>query len=262
MGRRAGLLIVVCLVTASLPAAAQADPLDALVANDLQYAGQKLQAAVSVTPVARYPYETPSPYGAWTTSDAAWWTSGFFPGSLWLMYQATGDPMWRTEAAARQAGLASQASNTSTHDVGFMLFTTYGNGYRLTGDPSYRDVVLQAARSLATRYNATVGATRSWNNDAGDPSSYFKVIIDNMMNLDLLFWGAQNGGDAAWTDMAVNHALTTQRTHVRADGSTFQLVIFNSGTGAVISRGTVQGYRNDSTWARGQAWALHGFTQA
>jgi hypothetical protein len=90
----------------------------------------------------------------------------------------------------------------------------------------------------------------------------FKVIVDNMMNLDLLFWGAQNGGDAAWTDMAANHALTTQRTHVRADGSTFQLVIFNSGTGAVISRGTVRGYRNDSTWARGQAWALHGFTQA
>ena len=217
---------------------------------------------MNVTPVARYPYETPSPSGPWTTSDAAWWTSGFFPGSLWLMYQATGDPMWRTEAAARQAGLASQANNTSTHDVGFMLFTTYGNGYRLTGDPSYRDVVLQAARSLATRYNATVGATRSWNNDPGNPSSYFKVIIDNMMNLDLLFWGAQNGGDAAWTNMAVTHALTTQRTHVRADGSTFQLVIFNSGTGAVISSGTVQGYRNDSTWARGQAWAVHGFTQA
>jgi hypothetical protein len=262
MGRRAGLLVVACLVAASVPASAQADPLDALVANDLQYAGQQLQAAVNVTPVARYPYETPSPSGPWTTSDAAWWTSGFFPGSLWLMYQATGDPMWRSEAAARQAGLASQAGNTSTHDVGFMLFTTYGNGYRLTGDPSYRDVVLQAARSLATRYSATVGATRSWNNDAGDPSSYFKVIIDNMMNLDLLFWGAQNGGDAAWTSMAVNHALTTQRTHVRSDGSTFQLVVFNSATGAVISRGTVQGYRNDTTWARGQAWAVHGFTQA
>jgi unsaturated chondroitin disaccharide hydrolase len=262
MGRRAGLLVVACLMVASLPASAQADPLDALVANDLQYAGQQLQAAVNVTPVARYPYETPSPSGPWTTSDAAWWTSGFFPGSLWLMYQATGDPKWRTEAAARQAGLASQAGNTSTHDVGFMLFTTYGNAYRLTGDPSYRDVVLQAANSLATRYNPTVGATRSWNNDAGNPSSYFKVIIDNMMNLDLLFWGAQNGGDAAWTNMAVTHALTTQRTHVRADGSTFQLVIFNAGTGAVISSGTVQGYRNDSTWARGQAWALHGFTQA
>ena len=262
MARRAGLLFLVCLMAASLPASAQGDPLDALVANDLQYAGQQLQAAANVTPVGRYPYETPSPSGPWTTSDAAWWTSGFFPGSLWLMYQATGDPMWRTEAAARQAGLASQANNTSTHDVGFMLFTTYGNGYRLTGDPSYRDVVLQAARSLATRYNATVGATRSWNNDPGNPSSYFKVIIDNMMNLDLLFWGAQNGGDAAWTNMAVTHALTTQRTHVRADGSTFQLVIFNSGTGAVISSGTVQGYRNDSTWARGQAWAVHGFTQA
>ena len=262
MGRRAGLLVVACLMVASLPASVQADPLDALVANDLQYAGQQLQAAVNVTPVARYPYETPSPSGPWTTSDAAWWTSGFFPGSLWLMYQATGDPKWRTEAAARQAGLASQASNTSTHDVGFMLFTTYGNGYRLTGDPSYRDVVLQAATSLATRYNPTVGATRSWNNDAGNPSSYFKVIIDNMMNLDLLFWGAQNGGNAAWTNMAVTHALTTQRTHVRADGSTFQLVIFNAGTGAVISSGTVQGYRNDSTWARGQAWAVHGFTQA
>jgi Viral BACON domain/Glycosyl Hydrolase Family 88 len=143
-----------------------------------------------------------------------------------------------------------------------MLFTSYGNGYRLTGDPGYRDVVLQAAHSLATRYNATVGATRSWNNDPGNPSSYFKVIIDNMMNLNLLFWGAQNGGEAAWTGMAVNHALTTTRTHVRADGSTFQLVTFNANSGAVISQGTVQGYRNDSTWARGQAWAVHGFTQA
>ena len=263
-GRRAGLLVVATVLAASaaFSASAQADPLDALVANDLQYAAQQLQAATSVTPVARYPYKTPSPSGAWQTSDAAWWTSGFFPGSLWLMYQATGDAVWRTEAAARQAGIASQQNNTSTHDLGFMLFTTFGNGYRLTGDTAYRDIVLQAARSLATRYSATVGATRSWDNGAGDPSYAFKVIVDNMMNLNLLFWGAQNGGDGGWTGMAVNHALTTRRTHVRADGSTFQLVTFNATDGSVISRGTVQGYRNDSTWARGQAWAVHGFTQA
>ena len=139
------------------------------------------------------------------------------------MYQATGDPAWRAEAAARQAGIASQQNNTSTHDLGFMLFTTFGNGYRLTGDTAYRDVVLQAAGSLATRYNATVGATRSWDNGSGDPSYAFKVIIDNMINLNLLFWAAQNGGDAAWTGMAVNHALTTTRTRVRADGSTFRV---------------------------------------
>jgi unsaturated chondroitin disaccharide hydrolase len=261
-GRRASVAVIASVIAAASAASAQADPLDALVANDLQYSAQQLQAAASATPVARYPYKTPSPSGAWQTSDAAWWTSGFFPGSLWLMYQATGDPAWRTEAAARQAGIASQQNNTSTHDLGFMLFTTFGNGYRLTGDPAYRDVVLQAARSLATRYSATVGATRSWDNGAGDPSYAFKVIIDNMMNLDLLFWGAQNGGDAAWTGMGLTHALTTGQTHVRADGSTFQLVTFNANDGSVISRGTVQGYRNDSTWARGQAWAVHGFAQA
>src|SRR3954452_8359717 len=126
MGRRAGLLVAACLIAASLPASAQADPLDALVANDLQYAGQQLQTAMNVTPVARYPYETPSPSGPWTTSDAAWWTSGFFPGSLWLMYQATGDPMWRAEAAARQAGLRSPARKKANPNGRFPVFSHSG----------------------------------------------------------------------------------------------------------------------------------------
>jgi unsaturated chondroitin disaccharide hydrolase len=248
--------------SAASSAAAPEDPLDLLVANDLRYASQRLRAATAVVPVDRYPQQTSSPSGAWTTTGAGAWTSGFFPASLWLMYEATGDPAWKSQAAVRQAGLQSQQSNTSTHDLGFMLFTTFGNGYRLTGDPAYRDVVLQAAASLATRYSPVVGATRSWDNASADPSNWFKVIVDNTMNLNLLFWGAQNGGENAWTGMAVNHALTTIHNHVRADGSTYQIVTFDVNDGSVIGRTTLQGYRDGSTWARGQAWALHGFTQA
>jgi unsaturated chondroitin disaccharide hydrolase len=256
------ILVGTLAATAASSAAAPGDPLDVLVANDLRYASQRLRAATAVVPVDRYPYQTPSPSGAWTTTGAGAWTSGFFPASLWLMYQATGDPAWKSEAAARQAGLQAQQTNTSTHDLGFMLFTTFGTGYRLTGDPAYRSVVLQAAASLATRYSPVVGATRSWDNASADPPNWFKVIVDNTMNLNLLFWGAQHGGETAWTGMALDHALTTMHNHVRADGSTYQVVTFNSNDGSVIGRTTLQGYRDDSTWARGQAWALHGFTQA
>ena len=144
--------VVALALTLALAVAqpAIAAPLDAAVAHDLKFAAAQLNRTLAEVPSGSYPHMTNS-NGTWGTHSAGWWTSGFFPGSLWLMYQATGDPMWRTEAAARQAGLASQASHTSTHDVGFMLFTTYGNGYRLTGEPSYRDVVLQAARSRPGR---------------------------------------------------------------------------------------------------------------
>jgi unsaturated chondroitin disaccharide hydrolase len=178
------------------------------------------------------------------------------------MYEATGNAAWRTAAQTRQAGLESQKTRTDTHDLGFMLFDSFGNGFRLTNTTSYRDVALTAAASLATRYNATVGATRSWNNPSGAPASDFRVIVDNMMNIELMFWASKHGGDPALATKALQHALTTAREHVRADGSTFHLVIFDSANGGVKSKQTVQGYSSTSTWARGQAWGLYGFTMA
>jgi unsaturated chondroitin disaccharide hydrolase len=197
--------------------------------------------------------------GTWVTSDASGWTSGFLAGALWLMVERTGEPVWRQRAEAWQAGLESQKDNTSTHDLGFMLYNSFGQGYRLTGDDAYRQILLTAAGSLASRYSPTVGAVRSW---GGRNNPVFTVIVDNMMNLELLFWAADHGGDPAWRDMAVTHALTTARDHVRPDGSTYHVVDYSARTGAVTSRGTHQGFSATSTWSRGQAWAVYGFTMA
>ena len=149
MGRRAGLLVLVCVMAGSLPASAQADPLDALVANDLQYAAQQLQRGTSVTPVARYPYETPSPSGPWTTSDRGWWTSGFFPGSLWLMYQATGDPMWRDRG--RRAPGGARVAGEQHIDPRRRLHALHHLRQRLSAD-----------RRLARAHAHLVGAIRNY----------------------------------------------------------------------------------------------------
>ena len=162
-------------------------------------------------------------------------------------------------AEAWQAGLEAQKNNTSTHDIGFMLFDSFGQGQRLTGNEAYRQILLTAAGSLAVRYSPTVGSVRSWGR-LNSPT--FTVIIDNMMNLELLFWAARNGGDPTWRDMAVSHALNSARDHVRPDGSTYHVVEYSSKTGALKWRGTHQGYSDTSTWSRGQAWAVHGFTMA
>jgi hypothetical protein len=172
------------------------------------------------------------------------------------MYEGTGDTHWREWAEAWTAGLADEKNDTSTHDVGFKIFSSFGHGYRLTGNAAYREVILQAARTLATRFNPTVGCIRSWDRNR------FPVIIDNMMNLELLFWASKNGGDSAWYDMAVSHALQTMKNHVREDGSTYHLVDYDPDTGAIINKFTVQGYDKESTWARGQAWGMYGFTMA
>jgi hypothetical protein len=218
-------------------------------------AGQLAQTATSLAP-NRYPINTRTS-GAWQTGSASDWTSGFFPGSLWYEYKRTNDPIWKTRAEQWTAGLEAQKNNTSTHDIGFIIFSSYGNGYKFTGNEAYKQVVLTAAASLATRYNPTVGSFRSWDN----PDD-FQVIIDNMMNLEMMFWASKNGGQQAWYDMAVSHALKARQNHVRPDGSTYQLVNYDENTGAVKSRVTRQGASDNSTWARGQAWAIYGFTTA
>ncbi len=186
------------------------------------------------------------------------WTVGFFPGSLWYLHEATGQDEWRKAATELTALLVHEQHNTRTHDVGFILNCSFGNGYRLTGDPAYRGILLQGAKSLSTRYSPVVAAIKSWDRD---PSLFnFPVIIDNMMNLELLLWAARSGGEGTLREIAVTHADTTLRNHFRPDGSCFHVIDYDGATGKVLRRKTHQGAADGSAWARGQAWALYGYT--
>ena len=185
------------------------------------------------------------------------WTSGFYPGSLWLMAELTGDDAWRKRARAAQRRVWGRWSNEDTHDVGFMVLTPFGRCHKLTRSGPCRRAVMHAARSLASRFDPEVGATRSWGLHG---ERRFTVIVDNLMNLELLLWAERRGGPPEWREMAVRHGLTSLRDHVRADGSTFHVVDYDSETGAVLARRTRQGAADGSTWSRGQAWSIHGFT--
>ncbi len=183
------------------------------------------------------------------------WTSGFFPGSLWYIYENTGIEPFLDNARRWTVAISSMRYNTGTHDLGFMFGCSFGNGYRLTGDTLYRDYMLEAAHSLTSRFNPVVGCIRSW--DFG--SWQFPVIIDNMMNLELLFWAFHESGDSSYYKIAVSHARTTMKNHFRSDYSSWHVVDYDPETGAVLSKTTHQGASDSSDWARGQAWGLYGF---
>lgn len=220
------------------------------------FAATRLAAVHSNLTPTQYPTVTTTA-GAWSTTAASSWTSGFYPGMLWQMHARTGETAWRDAAVERMAGIESQKTNDGTHDLGFMVGIPFISGYAQTGNTAYRDVAITASNTLATRYNGTVGAIQSW----GDKTTgNYDVIIDNMMNLEMLFWSAKNGGPASLYDIAVQHALTSRDELVRPDGSTYHVVRFDRTTGDVIEKRTHQGYSNDSTWSRGQAWGVYGFT--
>ena len=238
---------------------------DALFDRALASAAVKLERAATTLDTAKgYPRLVASS-GNWEQRPKNQWTSGFFAGTLWYMYQATHDAKWRALAERWTAGLESNKTITGTHDLGFMIFDSFGRGYLLTGDPHYKQVILDASMSLVTRYNPKVGAIKSWDTERQtDPRRDWKypVIVDNLMNLDLLFWSAGHGGKPEWAQMAEQHALTTARTMQRPDGSMAHVGLFDPTTGQFERMTTWQGYSDSSAWARGQAWAIHGFTNA
>jgi hypothetical protein len=186
------------------------------------------------------------------------WCSGFFPGSLWLLYDLTDDVNWEEPAQKYSLLLEREQWNGKTHDMGFKIMSSYGNAYRYTGDKAYSDVMIQSAKTLLTRYNPIVGAIRSWDHNSDQWT--FPVIIDNMMNLELLFEAAELTQEAEYYEVAVKHANTTLKEHFREDNSSYHVVDFNPETGAVNERVTHQGDSDDSAWARGQAWGLYGYT--
>ncbi|MDE5701337.1 MAG: alginate lyase family protein, partial [Bacteroides sp.] len=186
------------------------------------------------------------------------WCSGFFPGSLWQMYAYTHDDFWRQQAISNTWLIEESKWHKGTHDLGFMMNNSFGKAYQLTGERSYKDVVLQSARTLITRYSSKVKSIRSW--DHNRDKWKYPVIIDNLMNLEMLFWATQETGDSIFWKIAVNHANTTMKNHFRPDYSSFHVVDYDPETGEVRARQTAQGYADDSFWSRGQAWGLYGYT--
>ncbi|MBN1129597.1 MAG: glycoside hydrolase family 88 protein [Chitinispirillaceae bacterium] len=207
-----------------------------------------------------FPRRAPQTGAVWQTVGPGDWVSGFYPGCLWYAYEKTGDTLFRYNARRWTEALYGQRTNTGTHDVGFMLFCSYGNGYRLLRTASYLPVIHTASQSLSTRYITLAGIIDSWSFAPFDTG--WEAIIDNMMNLELLFWSAANGGTTTHRTMATSHAEKSMTNHFRPDSSTHHVVRYSQDNGAMIRQETRQGYSNASCWARGQAWAVYGFTMA
>ncbi|MEJ8844071.1 glycoside hydrolase family 88 protein [Lacibacter sp. H375] len=186
------------------------------------------------------------------------WTCGFFPGVLWFLYEYTGKAEWKDQAESFTKPIEREKTNSGTHDMGFKVYCSFGTGYRITKNELYKDVIIQSAKTLITRFRPITGTIRSWDHNR-DKWGY-PVIIDNMMNLELLFAATQLSGDSSFYKIAVTHANTTMKNHFRADYSSYHVVDYDTITGNVIKKTTHQGYANESAWSRGQAWGLYGYT--
>jgi unsaturated chondroitin disaccharide hydrolase len=186
------------------------------------------------------------------------WTSGFFPGVLWFLYEYTKQPGWKQEAEKFSAEIEKEKLNGTTHDMGFKVYCSIGTGFRLTNDAHYKEVILQSAKTLVTRFNPKTGVIRSW--DHSREKWVNPVIIDNMMNLELLFEATRLSGDSSFHKIAVSHANTTMKNHFRPDYSSYHVIDYDPATGEVLKKNTHQGYSHESAWSRGQGWALYGYT--
>ena len=188
------------------------------------------------------------------------WTEGFWPGILWYAYEYSGDEAILEAAKGYTEVLEFLSENPAyDHDLGFIVFNSYGNGYRLTGDEHYRNVILATAERLAELYNPAVGTMLSWPREVENFGGH-NTIMDNMINLETLFWAAENGGRPELRDIAIAHADTTMKYHFREDGSCYHVAVYDAVSGEFMRGCTHQGYSDDTMWARGQAWAIYGYT--
>jgi unsaturated chondroitin disaccharide hydrolase len=190
------------------------------------------------------------------------WTIGFWPGILWYSYENTRDENLLNSAKHYTEILEPLTRLPAyDHDLGFQLFCSYGNGYRLTGDEKYKEIVLNAADTLATLFNPKIGCILSWPREVDNGRfAPFNTIMDNMMNLEMLYWAAKNGGSPELYDVATKHAETTMKHQFREDGSNYHVALYDTLTGNFIKGVTHQGYADETMWARGQAWAIYGYT--
>jgi len=241
-----------------------------LIDGNLRQAVNQYKVLMGKVPGDRMPKTFYANTGKLETSDAGWWTSGFYPGTLFQLYEFSHDTALLNEAQRRLSLLEKEQYNKGTHDLGFMMYCSYGNGLRLVrqglpDDPAaqtatlaarYDSILLNSARSLSTRFHPATGCIKSWDSKPW----HYPVIIDNMMNLELLFWATHESGDSSFYKIAVTHANTTMRNHYRPDNSSFHVVDYDSVTGDIIDKKTAQGFADSSAWARGQSWGLYGYT--
>ncbi|WP_211345615.1 glycoside hydrolase family 88 protein [Paraflavitalea soli] len=260
------IMVVLALACCTVMALRPVPNEEEFVASNFAFAGGQLKKMLT----AAAPYDTLFPRtidkeGKLKLTGKYEWTSGFFPGSLWYAYEATKDNSLKKEAIQWTEKLEALQYFTEHHDLGFMLYCSYGNAYRLTGNEQYKKLLIQAANSLSTRFNPKTGSIKSWNGFGswdGQHKYYYPVIIDNMMNLELLFFASKVSGNKRYRDIAITHANNVIKNQVRPDYSCHHVVCYDSTTGKVLSRETAQGYANNSTWARGQAWGIYGFTMS
>ncbi|WP_300700426.1 glycoside hydrolase family 88 protein [Bacteroides sp.] len=188
------------------------------------------------------------------------WCSGFWPGILWYDYEATGDEKIKEEAEKFTSSLKFLSETPAfDHDLGFLIFCSYGNGYRLTQNPEYKQVILNTADTLATLFNPRVGTILSWPRNV-EMFGGHNTIMDNLINLEMLFWAAKNGGNPYLSDIAIAHADKTMKYQFRPDYTSYHVAVYDTLTGDFLRGCTHQGYADNTMWARGQAWGIYGFT--
>lgn len=186
------------------------------------------------------------------------WTSGFFPGTLWQIYQLTGDVKYKEKAAVWNAFIEKEKNNGTTHDMGFKVYGSFGKGLAVENNEKYKKIIVKSAQTLITRFNSKIGAIRSW--DHSRELFDYPVIIDNMLNLELLFEASKISGDPTFKNIAIQHANTTLKNHFRKDNSCYHVVDYDTISNGVRKKATFQGFNDESSWARGQSWAVYGFT--
>jgi len=254
------LLTVLCFLlinSGMLNAQVKDQKMGELIDEQFKFADQQYKVLVKNVPADVMPKTYNATTGKVETSNTAWWCSGFFSGSLLYIYEYTQDDEILAEAKRRLTILEKEKNNKGTHDLGFMMYCSFGNAYRLLHDPAYKDIIEASAASLSTRYHPAAKVIQSWNSS---DRWVGPVIIDNMMNLELLSWVSDHGRDKKYKEIAVNHANSTLKNHYRPDFSAYHVLDYNMETGEVLKKVNWQGYADESAWSRGQAWGLYGFT--
>ncbi|MFY7910016.1 MAG: glycoside hydrolase family 88 protein [Emticicia sp.] len=232
------------------------------VNKSLQYSTGQVEKALALIPDKSkdIPRNINSTTTKWRYVDFRDWTSGFWGGTLWYLFEFSKDEKLKNEADHFSRLLTPLAYEKAfDHDLGFQIFCSLGNGYRITKNPDYKKIILAAADTLATLYNPKVGTILSWPRNVAKYGGH-NTIIDNMINLELLFWASKNGGNKKLYQIADKHAETTMKNHFRPDFSSYHVVVYDTLTGKKIIGQTHQGYADNSMWARGQSWAIYGYT--
>ena len=251
-------LALLLLVTAFAQAqtAPGKDKMRELIRDNFAFAEAQYRYMATLSPPDKMPQSYDEKEKKLLARDIRWWCSGFYPGTLWYIYEQTGSEAIKKEAERALEVITPNQTYTGNHDLGFMMYCSFGNAYRLTKKEAYKDIIFRSAESLSTRYRPAIKSIQSWNGN-----KYFKcpVIIDNMMNLEMMCWVTDNGGDKKYKEIAVNHSNTTIKNHFRPDYSSYHVVDYDLQTGKVIRKATWQGAADCSSWSRGQSWALYGY---